>query len=160
MDDAILITMGTAFVAVGVLVGLFFCYRLVQAVRSKSWPTVEGELSAAGLRQVQYRGVEAGGGSDGASAVVADFSYSYSVDGQTYTGQRVTFSDHVNKTMASLKKLQTKYQGQERVVVYYNPANPSQSVLIPGPGVYNFTPFITPGLFIAAGYFLMTHDFK
>jgi len=159
MDDVYLAVVGTVMVAVGALMGLFVCRRLIHAMRSSSWLSVEGELISAGLVQTHYRGIRAGGGSDVETLNFTDFSYCYRVDQQTYGGKRVTFSDHVNKSRRSLKRLQAKYQGQKRVAVYYDPADPSQSVLIPGAGVYNFTSFITPGLLIIAGYFLMTHDF-
>ena len=151
---------GSCFVLVGVCTGGFFCYRIFQASASHRWPFVIGELESTDLKEVVYRGRDAGGGPDEAAAWVIDFSYRYSVAKQKYRGSRVTYSDGINKTMRALRKLQDRYQGKSRIQVYYNPKNPKQSLLVPGLSLFNFTPLITSALFIAAGVFIQTFDFS
>ena len=160
MDQLLLVSMGTIFILLGVLTGAFFCFRIVQAGSSKQWPWVVGELQSAALKDVLYEGREVGGGADLASARVVDFRYRYRVNGQQYDNKRVTFSDAVNKTSGSLNKLQQAYQGKSQIKVYYHPAKPELSVLVPGLSLFNFTPLITSLLFILAGVFMMTHDFS
>ena len=159
MEDTLIITIGSCFILVGAALTVFFGYRILQASRSLRWPYVIGELESSDLKEVVYRGREVGGGADEAAAWVVNFSYRYRVADVDYTGKRVTYSDAVNKTMGALRRLQDRYQGKSQILVYYNPKNPRQSVLVPGPSLFNFTPLITCGLFILAGVFILTHDF-
>ncbi len=158
MQQSLTTIIGSGFILVGILITVYLVYRLRQAFSSHLWPGVVGDLDSADLRRVVYRGKEVNGTLDQASADIVSFAYHYQVHGQTYRGTRVTFSDAINKTSSSLKKIQAMHQGKDQIVVYYNPKNPDQSVLIPGTSLYNFTPFITSLLFIGVGYFIMILD--
>jgi hypothetical protein len=160
MENTLIIVIGSCFVLVGVSTGAFFCYRIFQATTSTGWPFVIGELESTELKEVVYRGRDAGGGPDEASAWVVNFKYSYAVGNKKHRGSRVTYSDGINKTMRALHKLQDKYQGKSQIQVYYNPKNSNQSALVPGLGIFNFTPLITSALFILAGVFIQTYDFS
>ena len=160
MENTLIVAIGSCFVLVGVVTGAFFCYRIFQGTTSLQWPFVIGELESTDLKEVIYRGRDAGGGPDEASAWVVNFKYHYTVADEKYQGTRVTFSDGINKTMRALRKLQDKYQGKSQIQVYYNPGNPNQSLLVPGLSLFNFTPLITSSLFIYAGIFMLTHDFS
>lgn len=152
---AIVAFIGMGFCLVGLATLTFFIHRLRKARRSRHWPVVRGRLEQAGLRQVFYNGREADGSADMASALVVDFRYRYEVDGTVYQGSRVTFSDHVSKPAGSLRKLQAKFQVGQTVSVYYNPDDPSDSVLLPGPRITHFTPMITSLAFLAVGAYLV-----
>ncbi len=158
--ETTLIVVGSCFILVGVLTGIFFCYRIFQATTSTGWPFVIGELESSELKEVIYRGREADGRPDEASAWVVNFKYSYQIAGKEYHGSRVTYSDGINKTRRALRKLQDKYQGKSQIQIYYNPKNPNQSVLVPGLSVFNLTPLITSTLFVLAGIFIQTYDFS
>jgi hypothetical protein len=160
MEDTLIVVIGSCFVLVGVLTGAFFSYRIFQGTTSLQWPFVIGELESTDLKEVIYRGGDASGGADEASAWVVNFKYSYTVANKKYYGSRVTYSDGINKTMRALRKLQDKYHGKSQIQVYYNPKNPNHSVLVPGLSVFNFTPLITSSLFILAGVFIQTYDFS
>ena len=160
MENILVIVMGSCFILVGVSTGAFFCYRIYQGTTSTRWPFVTGELESNDLKEVIYKGRDASGGPDEASAWVVNFKYSYKVADRKYDGSRVTYSDGINKTMRALRKLQDKYQGKSQIQVYYNPQDPNQSVLVPGLSIFNFTPLITSALFILAGVFIQTHDFS
>ncbi len=160
MDNILILLMASCFIVVGLATGTFFCVRITQAAKSKSWPWVIGELESTALRDVVYRGRDSDGGADLASARVVNFRYRYRVKDEDYLGSRVTFSDGVNKTSGALQKLQDQYQGKSQIKVFYRPDQPQQSVLIPGLSIFNFTPLITSALFIAAGTFIGTYDFS
>ena len=159
MEDSLITVIGSCFILVGVMTGWFFCFRILQATRSKHWPFVIGELDSTELEEVIYKGREAGGGADEASAWVVNFSYRYTVADREYQGKRVTYSDVVNKTMGALHKLQDRYQGKSQIQVFYNPESPEQSVLVPGLSIFNFTPLITSSLFVFVGVFIQTYNF-
>jgi hypothetical protein len=158
MDQTILFMVGSAFIFFGVAISTFFFYRIYQAFASTRWPSVVGELDSAELKEVVYRGNAPHGGPDEASAWVVNFQYHYTVADKKYDGKRVTYSDGINKTMRALRKLRNKYQGKSTIQVYYNPNNPRQSVLVPGPTLFSFTPLITCVLFVLAGLFIFTLD--
>jgi hypothetical protein len=160
MENTLIVVIGSCFVLVGISTGAFFCYRIFQGATSTRWTFVIGELESTDLKEVIYKGRDAGGGPDEASAWVVNFKYSYTVADRKYNGSRVTYSDGINKTMRALRKLQDKYQGKPQIQVYYNPKNSDQSVLVPGLSIFNFTPLITSALFILAGVFIQTYDFS
>lgn len=153
--NLIVMSLGLSFTAIGVVAGMLIGAKIAKAIASKSWPTVRGQVTSTDLRTVQYSGRDHDGTTDSAQAVVTDFAYDYAVGGKAYTGKRVTFSDFVNKTGGSLQALQQELREQVEVDVHYNPKSPADSVLKPGAGIYNFTPLITAGLFIAAGIGLL-----
>ncbi len=160
MENTLIVVIGSCFIFVGFATGIFFCYRIFQGTTSTRWPFVIGELESAELKEVIYKGRDAGGGADEASAWVVNFRYRYTVANRKYDGSRVTYSDGINKTMRALRKLQDKYQGKSQIQVYYNLKNPKQSVLVPGLSIFNFTPLITSTLFILAGVFIQIYDFS
>lgn len=157
MDDKILLFVGCGFIFFGLAISAFFLFKIFRALTSTKWPYVFGDLDSTDLKLVVYTGRDHG--ADNASALVVDFKYRYSVEGVDYKGSRVTYSDVVNKTVGSLKKLQKKYRGKNQIQVYYDPERPGESVLIPGVSIFNFTPLITCSLFILAGLFIIFYDF-
>jgi hypothetical protein len=160
MEDTGVVIMGSCFVLVGVATGAFFIYRISQGVASNRWPFAIGELESTDLKLVIYNGTDSGGGTGLASALVVNFRYSYTVADKKYNGSRVTYSDGINKTTRALRKLQKKYQGKSLIQVYYNPANPNNSVLVPGLSLFNFTPLISSALFILVGIFIFNFDLR
>jgi len=148
MDKAFIVIFGSIFVLVGILSAAFFFYRIYQAVSSLTWPIVMGELVSADIRESIYNH------RDGQrSSMVLDFKYRYRVADNQLNGTRVTYTDGINKSLRAKKKLKKRFQGKTRVKVYYNPKDPHQSVLIPGVGLFNFTPLITSTLFVVAGVY-------
>ena len=158
MNNAVVSSIGFVFLAVAVATAAIALFKIKKALASATWPSVFGELESAELRKVVYQGVESKSISDQASALVVDFKYQYSVESETFVGNRVTFSDGVNKTTRSLKKLQQRYEAKKRISVYYNPQKPSESVLIPGTTIFNFSPLITSSLFALVAIYLFSLD--
>ena len=158
MDKTILTLVASGFILVGVISAGFLLVNIRRARASQRWPKVSGELESDALRRVVYRGTDSNGTADQASALLVDFRYRYSVHGKEYHGHRVSFSDGINKTSGALKQLQQRFRNKPMIRVYYNPADPADSVLVPGVSIYNFTPLITSGLFLAVGIYLLNMD--
>jgi hypothetical protein len=158
MESTGILLMGSCFILVGIATAALFLLKISKAVKSTKWPWVFGDLDSADLRLVVYTGRDSGG-ADNASALVVDFKYRYSVKGIDYNGKRVTYSDGINKTVGSLKKLQERYRGKSQIQVYYDPERPGECVLVPGLNIFNFTPLITSALFVMAGLFIIFYDF-
>lgn len=142
---------GFIFAGIGIIA--FLSFLAIRASRSSSWNAVPGVLLEKGTRLHVSRDIETGRMSW--KSLHIDVEYSYEVEGAEYVSRRVTFSDMVNKPMSSLDGILNEYLASENVTVYYNPSKPSDSVLLPGVKLWNFTPMVT-GLFsIAFGLFLL-----
>ena len=147
-----LLVMGSLFVVFGIILLYFLISKLHEAMQSKSWPYVWGNIQTAATRDVVVK--SAGDRVGGHKSTQVDYRYTYEVDNVQYTNQRVTFSDNMVKTRLSLDHILKQYGKDQQVKVYYRTDNPSISVLRPGPTIYNFTPFITAIAFIGLGVWL------
>ncbi len=151
---SVYILIGSIFIFIGAGSAVFLAWRIRRALASRSWPWVLGELESTGLREIKVGASQQSRRHHGVGTVIA-FRYRYTVDGREYTGSRVSWSDFVTKSGGALRRLQEHYAGKRGIMVYYNPASPQDSVLLPGVSLYNFTPLVTSLLFVAAGIFVL-----
>jgi hypothetical protein len=96
---------------------------------SSTWPHVSGEITHA----------EISSDSDGAYSPLV--RYSYSVSGVSFTGERICFG--LERMFAGHKFAQTyteRYRVGSAVAVYYDPNQPSASVLEAGISKRTFIP--------------------
>jgi hypothetical protein len=96
---------------------------------SPNWPSVEGEMLVSKTRAHHETGDHSG---THTHEWFTEVRYRYTVNGTTYTGDRLRAVglSHFDERQA-LKDLVPFSVGQ-KVKVYYDPAKPSSSVLIPG----------------------------
>jgi len=146
----ILIFIGTGIIA-------FLSFLAIRAAKSTSWNTAPGVLLKKGTKLIVSK--DQGRFSVDKNTVNwkslhIDVEYAYQVDGVEYVSKRVTFCDMVNKPISSLDKILNEYLASDKVTVYYNPLKHSDSVLLPGVKLWNFTPMITGLIFIASGVFI------
>lgn len=96
---------------------------------SPNWPSVEGEMLEARARQHNETGDQRG---TPTHHWFTEVRYRYTVNGITYTGDRLrAFGlNHFDEQQA-LTEI-APFQPGTKVKVYYDPAKPSSSVLIPG----------------------------
>ena len=108
-------------------------YSVVYQYRIRQWPDTEGTLQKAGTR---HFGSSAQHTSE--QEYVSDALYSYTVEGEKYTGTRVSpwkiVASHnargiLERQLKSITQLPTG-----KVAVYYNPLKPEKSFLIK-PGI-------------------------
>ncbi len=96
---------------------------------SPEWPYVEGEMVSTRVFAQNETG-----GDRGVSTHewYTEVHYRYTVNGQTYTGNRLRAFGlhHFSRDQAEAEL--TPFPVGARVKVYYNPNKPSESVLIPG----------------------------
>jgi hypothetical protein len=104
---------------------------LILGIKSKSWPTVEGEVIFSEVKPAENRG-----------GVIKRYSlafqYEYDVAGKTYRSSSVSFADSTvltfnngTRSKRAAQSFVTAYQVGQTVVVSYNPQNPKQAVLMP-----------------------------
>jgi hypothetical protein len=122
--------------AITAYVGRYF----VLGIRSGSWPSVEGTVTSARVEKVR---VATSTGSK--SSQVFRISYSFSVNGRDYSGDRVSMAPKgwYSNTSTSLHK---RYSTGQSVTVRYDPANPSVCTLISGV-LHNWSLYAIGGMF-------------
>lgn len=108
--------------------------------RSTRWARTDGQILETGL--MHYEGPETG------HTHSPWVRYSYTVDGQTFEAERVQFAPPKDPGPEAvvLQRVQAAYPLGSPHEVYYDPADPSQAVLIPG-----IDPFLLGGLAAVAG---------
>jgi hypothetical protein len=126
MDDSF----GKLILLAFVLVFGFLGWRAWQVKQaSPAWPFVEGEMLQARAFARNQTGDERG---EPTHAWQTEVVYEYHVNGQRFVGKRLRAMglNHFDQTSA-MKEIAPFHVGM-KVKVYYDPAKPSSSVLIPG----------------------------
>jgi len=112
--------------------GYYLTYRVGKPIRdqaaaSTSWPVTDGRITASRVERVKQ-------GGDGKATYTADITYEYALDGRTFEGDRVWFGDAYSASDASAFRAAVgRYPVGRAVKVHYDPAEPAESVLEPGP---------------------------
>lgn len=121
------ITMGVAFILVGVLLcgGWYLLRRKSQA--SMQWPAVRGRVIASDVDRQRD--------SEGQWSEEARVVYEYVVGDTSFKGNRITFGGASSGNRAAARKTVERYPAGAEVAVYYDSAHPGSAVLerkIPG----------------------------
>ncbi len=104
----------------GLVLGGFGLYRYNTGRESASWPSVKGKITYAHARPKKVKtGHE----------YLPSVKYTYTVNGRSYTGTRITASDLYQKTLGGAKDILRKYPVGGEVSIYYNPADQGNSLL-------------------------------
>jgi hypothetical protein len=123
-------SMITGLVAIPfVIVALVFVYLAVRASRrasaSRSWPATTGKILAAGIEP--RRSHSSHGSSTSYYPVV---QYEYTVNGQRFLGNRITFGGDVGYGWTGMAQRQiANYVPNSDVAVFYDPTEPGNAVL-------------------------------
>lgn len=126
----------TGLLVATVVFGLWLGGMVVDAMRSSSWPHVEGTVVHSKL--VRY-----------GKGTTLQLLYHYRVAGTSYDGDRVTFAGNSPMFCDAYSEIASNYSENSRVRIYYNPSNPVSSALQPGlPTVLGF--LILPLLLVGA----------
>jgi hypothetical protein len=99
-----------------------------RARQSLSWPSTEGEIAHAALVYQPETGVS----SSITSTYKADIGYRYKVNGANYSSSRISLLDLASAAPGPAQGVVLRYPEKSRVHVYYDPSDPSKSVLEPG----------------------------
>lgn len=124
---------------------------VIWQIRVSRWPFVAGRLLRHGLEKVGREAVRV------EQAYQASAVYEYEVDGQSYTGSRVSYlvmtgsGGFKNVGETQLKGIQRLPDGS--VKVFYNPRRPKKSMLVI-PGVTSITVTFVLSLVMPFFYFL------
>jgi len=114
---------------------------------AKSWPSAAGHIIAS--RVVSRMSAEA---TMPPKKYGLKVLYEYSVNGETYTADRISFGDNGADSFALANEYIRKYPKDKAVDVLYNPENPRIAVLAPGEVEYDAVePLFIGGLLVVAG---------
>ena len=142
------------FTLVGGIVLVVGIFSIVRANASESWPMVEGEV----IRTDIVSNRKSGGGS---STYRAKVEYQYAIDGVTRYGARVSYAGNVSSSnRGSAMAIIDRYPKGSDVTVYYDPADPEESVLEPGISAKIFLTPAIGGVFLVLGLALLFSSLK
>ena len=113
--------------------------KLMEALASKSWPSVEGEITESDLHMKRYSG------NDRETKHKFSFrvKYQYTVDGEFYENNRYSFKYiFLSGTLLVAQTLVEKNPVGCARKVFYNPEDPQDSVLLTGANIFSYVPFI------------------
>ena len=100
-----------------------------RALASRNWPIAEGTLTHANVKQELTHGDSELPPNSNSSV---DVTYEYHIGGACYTGTKLSIGQLSYATRRSAEARAREIRAQSHVRVYYNPADPKDSVLEPG----------------------------
>ncbi|MCE9673002.1 DUF3592 domain-containing protein [Myxococcus stipitatus] len=125
---ALLAAVGVVFLVAGVK-------DLLRALRSRRWPTVPGTVLSA--EEVEHR-LPVPGQQEPRVHYEARVRYEYTVGRVLVGTASLRLSPEVRTNPASAQATLRRYQPGQQVWVAYNPADPTDAVLEPGPQALSF----------------------
>jgi hypothetical protein len=113
---------------IGLVISVKFGRDLMLGQKSRSWPTTAGTILHSGMEI--HRETDKDGSTSTTYGVT--LQYAYSVSGQEFQGTRRTFANVRTGSRRRTESILLRYPQGGSVAVYYNPEDPSSSVLEPG----------------------------
>ena len=92
---------------------------------SQSWPTVDGQIISSSVESSYSSG-------SSSARHYPIVEYEYSVEGESFTGDRISFAQQSYSDYKSADVVTKRYSVGRTVPVFYDPEDASNSVLEPG----------------------------
>jgi uncharacterized protein DUF3592 len=105
--------------------GVFGLLQYRRDLQTAKWPSVQGVILYAQTRQCYFRGSPAG--------LLPEVAYKYVVDGREWIGTRIDIKNNCAFDQA-VKNYVAKFPVHSKILVFYEPTSPGESLLHPGPG--------------------------
>ena len=119
--DPVLVVVVTAVMALFGGGLLFIGIRSRRAAQaSRAWPSTQGTVASSQVIT---------SGSSRSRWYKAQVTYTFTVDGQNYTSDKVFFGDARSSSMAKEQRVVDRYKAGAPVEVFYNPQQPQEAVL-------------------------------
>jgi hypothetical protein len=146
-----LMVLGLLFIGLGI-------YFIVVALASKTWDQVQGQIISA---KIPARLSNSGSATQRHLVYHIEVTYSYEVEGKTYTNSRFstgtgnTVEGSFNKKAKAREWLKSsEYSKGKDVIVFVNPKDSKNSVLSSGINIGTVVPIFIGLLFFITGYLL------
>jgi hypothetical protein len=117
---------------------------LYKAYHSTKWSTAQGVVISSTVTYHRYSG-------KGGAYYTPDVTYRYTVGSVPYVGDTICFASIATHNKDDMGKIAGRYPAGHEVKVYYDPANPPDSVLEPGVTFDSWTKVLVASLFLMAG---------
>lgn len=115
---------GVVFAALGGVSIVVELVQMLRAIVSSHWDWVDGEIEDVGVKEGQKY--------DGARVIPVYrpiVRYRYSLNGRTYSGERLGFQGLASSSLAAARRTTKRYDVHEVVKVYVSPRDPTFSVI-------------------------------
>lgn len=112
---------GTCFAAFGLYSSLAHLSNIIRGYRVATWPTVDATIESCELQQWA---------DENSISYELDIVYAYSVDGSAYRASGIHPAIHEGRE--PVRSLYLALSGHKKVMVRYNPDNPSEAYLFGG----------------------------
>ncbi len=136
--------MGWALLLAGAVSFAWNGWITINAFATRYWDTSEG--------MVYSSEIEFATASLGTSAFYhPNVTYRYRIEGKVYTGQSIYYSDLAFLSFEAAQELVEQFPTSQVTTVYYNPRDPEETVLVPGPSPVMWMLFGPAILFLVMG---------
>lgn len=115
------------FIVIGLAVSIVPVKEYLESRQSKTWQVVKGIITVSNLKRRPY-GKLFGYPKD---TYIAKIKYAYWVNGKKYIGDKVRFGWVETDNREAAANIKNKYSVDSIADVYFNPKEPSESVLDP-----------------------------
>ncbi len=112
------------------------------SLASKNWPTSEGTITQSELEKQRKKGGAASTQRRNRFTYTPRITYEFKVDGQSYTGTRLSFSDYATSNEDQMQQVLAPYPVGTIVNVHYDPDKPTECALQTG---FGWTPVAITG---------------
>jgi|TARA_Y100000310_G_C20564064_1_gene754556 hypothetical protein len=116
------------------------------AFTTRSWNTTVGMVYSS---EIEF--ATASLGATGGAFYSPDVTYRYQIAGTSYSGHSIYYSDQALLSFEAAQRLVDRFPTGEVTTVYYNPGNPEETVLLPGPSPLMWMLFAPAILFLVMG---------
>lgn len=142
-----LIIVGCVFLAIFSALGIYLATQaasnMAKATASESWQATNGTIRSSGFTVRRGR--------RGRQSATVNVSYSYTVGSDSYTGTTLSFEKMDSFSPGDAEELLRPYSQGVNCKVFYDPGDPSKSVLIKGVRGSNSINLVLGLLFILGG---------
>ena len=146
----VLVIIGIVGAALTIFLGI---PMMMSAFESSGWPLAEGVITVSEFTTNRDR-------DNGSVTYGASIAYDYKVNGTSYTGSNVHFGQYGTSDPSYGRGIVNRYPMGKQVRVYYDPDEPSTSVLEPGAGWSSFMVGGIGALFTLVGFIGSFFQFK
>ena len=134
------------FLVVGIGVSILGVQTTQKSIASDNWPQTQGTIITSDIETHKTHTKHGYSYTYGPEIV-----YTYSVNGQSYTANKVSYSTGSSSDVSYAQKIVNTYPVGTQIPVFYNPENPTEAVLEPGSNTMTYFPIIFGIVFIAVG---------
>ncbi len=126
MSSLLLLIIDVGFLVVCYGIPAYAAWLFVTGMRSRSWPSVQGTITTSRVDWIVLASRRS------AFSQILVLTYSYTVDGQPYTGKRIDIAPSGWLSRETAAQRHAKYPRGAQVAVFYSPAKPSLATLVKG----------------------------